>query len=66
MVVEKVRKNCIGKYGENKYEELGFIIEEIVIKFRLCLYETGIFRCNIIKFFSWCLIMYVILVRLIF
>lgn len=52
MVVEKVRKNCIGKYGENKYEELGFIIEEIVIKFWLCLCEMGIFRCNKVKFFS--------------
>lgn len=66
MVAEKVRKNCIGKHGENKHEEPGPTTEETIIKPRSCSCETGTLRCNTVKFLSWCSIMHVILVRLIF
>lgn len=52
MVAEKVRKNCIGKHGENKHEEPGPTTEETVIKPRSCSCEMSTLRCNKVKFLS--------------
>lgn len=52
MVAEKVRKNCIGKHGENKHEEPGPATEETVIKPWSCSCETGTLKRNKAKFLS--------------